>query len=307
MMSLSNKEKTGWVEITVDIDPVAHEALTAFLFDLGCTGIVLQDFEDHVLKAYLPFDDDLEKIRRRIEGFFRRLAVIFPLNHLPKMSLEIIEDKDWSRSWQHNFRADQVTVNLLIVPAWDPIPRNPPGYVIRMDPGPAFGTGQHPTTRMCLEAIEKATVPVSWSMLDVGTGSGILAIYGAKKGSRRVLGIDVDPEALRWAEHNVELNGGECSLELSSIPIKEIGETFSMVVANLILGEILKIMPLLPELVQYGGRLILSGLLKDQVGEVEAALIKRQFRECQIMYQEEWACVLARKAIPHRRHGRLLW
>lgn len=136
---------SGWLEISIHLPPVAHDPLSAFLFDLGCTGIVSEDFQDHTLKAYLPFQ----------------------------------EDRDWSRNWRRFFRSERVTLGVMIVPAWESLPPSFKGHVIRIDPGPAFGTGQHPTTRMCLEAMERLQISPSWTMLDVGTGSGILAIYGA--------------------------------------------------------------------------------------------------------------------------------
>ncbi len=170
---------SGWLEISIHLPPVAHDPLSAFLFDLGCSGIVSEDFQDHTLKAYLPFQEDLEDIRSRIEVFLQNLKEVFPEAHSPKWTLKKIEDRDWSRNWRRFFRSERVTLGVMIVPAWESLPPSFEGHVIRIDPGPAFGTGQHPTTRMCLEAMERLQISPSWTMLDVGTGSGILAIYGA--------------------------------------------------------------------------------------------------------------------------------
>ena len=139
---------SGWLEISIHLPPVAHDPLSAFLFDLGCTGIVSEDFQDHTLKAYLPFQEDLEDIRSRIEVFLQNLKEVFPEAHSPKWTLKKIEDRDWSRNWRRFFRSERGTPRVMIVPAWESLPPSFEGHVIRIDPGPAFGTG-HILPRVC--------------------------------------------------------------------------------------------------------------------------------------------------------------
>ncbi|MBW2617001.1 MAG: 50S ribosomal protein L11 methyltransferase, partial [Deltaproteobacteria bacterium] len=222
-MTTSNPEHPRWLEISIDIHPIAHEAMSAFLFDLGCTGVVLENFRDSSLKAYLPFQENFEDLRNRLNVFLGKLSEIFPQVQSPELTISKIEDQDWSRNWQRFFHPERVTRKLSIWPAWEPVPDSINGHVIRIDPGPAFGTGQHATTRMCLEAMEKIVrADESWTLLDVGTGSGILAMYGAMLGAKRIVAIDTDPEALRWAKQNIDLNGLTGSIELSSIPIEKL-------------------------------------------------------------------------------------
>ena len=156
-----------------------------------------------------------------------------------------IEDQDWSTSWRQFFRPQRITERLTVLPAWMPEPPSCGEWVIKMDPGPAFGTGQHPTTRLCLEAMERLSPQGPWTMLDVGTGSGILAIYGARLGAKRILALDTDPEALRWAERNMDLNALTGSIELSSLPLETQTGTFSLITANLTLETILELLPYL--------------------------------------------------------------
>jgi ribosomal protein L11 methyltransferase len=132
-------------------------------------------------------------------------------------------------------------------------------------------------------------------MLDLGTGSAILAIYGAKLGSHRVLALDTDPEALRWAEKNIALNNVSGTIQLSSLPLRDIGEPFTIVVANLILDAILELMPLFYKVIEPGGCLILSGILREQVDVVEDHLILCAFEKVDVRFQDEWACTGARK------------
>lgn len=285
----------GWLEIAIRTPPVTHDSLSAFLFDLGCTGIVFEDFEDCTLKAYFPFQTDVKDIRNRIEVFLIQLKEIFPEADAAKWTLEKIEDQDWHTNWRRFFHPTRVTPKLMVVPAWEPLPAIVGGHVVRIDPGPAFGTGQHPTTRMCLEAMETLQLSPPWTMLDVGTGSGILAIYGAILGAEEIEAIDVDPDALRWARHNIELNGLTGTIGVSSKTLEEHVDSFSLIVANLILEEILKLFPHFYQCLNTGGALILSGLLREQADVVQEMFGGYGFAERETFREEEWACVVCSK------------
>jgi ribosomal protein L11 methyltransferase len=287
--------RSGWLEIAIHIDPVAHEALSAFFFDMGCEGVVSQGFSDRTFKAYLPLNRDSEEIRSRIECFMDRVKNIFPEVVSSKTTFTVLPDTDWSHSWQEYYRPLQITERLTVLPAWEVPPSTLPGILIRIDPGPAFGTGEHATTRMCLKAIESFSAPPPRTLLDVGPGSGILAIYGAKLGVKRVLALDNDPEALRWAARNAALNDLTDSILFYSTPLQDMKERFSLVVANLILNTILDLMPALSRVVEPGGRLIVSGLLREQVPQVAEGLGVRSFHDVDALYEEEWACITARK------------
>ena len=284
----------GWIEISIEVLPAAQEALSAFLFDLGCKGLVLGEEEKPFLKAYFPFTDRLEEERNRIEAFLRKLEDFFPEAGRPSLHFSKIQDEDWSHTWKRYFQVERITERLTVVPAWEPAPRDSGGVVIRMDPGPAFGTGQHPTTRMCLQAMEASAVSAPWSLMDVGTGSGILAIYAAKLGAARVLAIDTDPEALRWAGRNIDLNGASGWIELSSKPVGKWSGAFSLVVANLTRDALLELLPDLQGLLEKDGTMILSGLLQEQVQEVKKPLDLLGFKNIRVLTQAEWACITAK-------------
>jgi ribosomal protein L11 methyltransferase len=294
-VTISPPEHAGWLEISIHIDPVTHESLCAFLFDLGCTGVITEDMQNRALKAYLPVPENLEHIQDHIDCFLQDLKGIFPELGDYRLAFNKIEDQDWSRNWRRFFRPDRVTPRLMVLPAWEPVPLSIDREIIRIDPGPAFGTGQHPTTRMCLEAMEKTHLTGSWRMLDVGTGSGILAIYGVKLGAYRVIAVDIDPEALRWANRNIALNKLSGAIELSPGPLEQLKGTFSLIAANLILGEILRLFSVLTRLLIPNGWLILSGILREQVNEIKGRVRANPFHESAILYQQEWACVILRK------------
>jgi len=285
----------GWIEISIGVHPAAQEALSAFLFDLGCKGLVLDEKEGPSLRAYLPFTDHLEEERTRIEVFLGKLGDFFPHIGRPSLHFSKIQDEDWSHIWRRHFHVERITEKLTVVPAWEPAPQDSGGAVIRMDPGPAFGTGQHPSTRLCLQVIETSATRAPWSLLDVGTGSGILAIYAAKLGADKILAIDTDPEAVRWARRNIELNHCSESITLSSKPLNEWEGFFSILVANLTRDIILALLPHFKRALEKDGTLILSGLLHEQVQDVMTPLVARGFKKIQVLTQAEWACVTARK------------
>jgi ribosomal protein L11 methyltransferase len=292
---LTPSETRHWVEITIDVHPIAHESVGAFLFDLGCSGVVTQNFQNHSLKAYLPAERDPEDLRRRIDLFLEALKNIFSEIGSPKVAVNQLRDQDWSQTWRQFFRPEQVTRQLMILPAWELIPPSQGGHLIRVDPGPAFGTGQHPTTRMCLEAMEKVGKPQPWSMADVGTGSGILSIYAAKLGAGQIMGFDIDADAIRWAERNIDLNGLSGRISLTLQPIQRVERSFFLVAANLTLGTILELFPHLSRLTEPGGYLVLSGLLRDQASRASAQLDKHGLREENVFHRDEWTCVVGRR------------
>jgi ribosomal protein L11 methyltransferase len=284
-----------FIEIAVNIHPVAHEALSAFFFDLGCHGVVSQSFHDRVFRAYLPRNLDSLQGRSKIIAFVKTLEKIFPEIGAPDVSFAVMENRDWSLLWRDHYRPLHISERLTVLPAWEPFPENPEGLVLRIDPGPAFGTGEHPTTRLCLKAIEESAPGGTWSMLDVGTGSGILAVYGAMLGAASVMALDNDPEALRWAERNIALNELSGTIQLSSAAVEDIQERFSVVAANLILDTILEHMVHFSFLCEPGGVIILSGLLEEHAEAVESALAREGFQDVRISQEEEWVGVTAKK------------
>jgi ribosomal protein L11 methyltransferase len=183
----------------------------------------------------------------------------------------------------------------MILPAWEKDASPEPGCaVIRMDPGPAFGTGKHPTTRMCLQALEDLDFSGPWDMLDVGTGSGLLAVYASFLGARRVTALDTDPEALRWAAWNIKLNNLAGRIRLSSQPLEAVDEKFHVAAANLDMRTILELCTRFPAVLHKGGRLILSGILTEEAPRVRREVEGLGFSTVSTAKQEEWACLVAR-------------
>lgn len=273
---------------------MAHEALSAFLFELGCTGITFGDGPEDRLVAYFPWAVPPEELESKILSFTLGLTDIFPGLPRPQVSIGKLEHQDWGMAWRRFFHRAQVTPRLLVVPAWEEIPARIDGPVIRMDPGPAFGTGLHPTTQMCLEAMETTPVSAPWSFLDVGTGSGILSMYASLLGASRILAVDIDEEALRWAEHNLALNGLSGSIRLEARPVARIRERFFVVAANLIFQEIVALLEDLKRITEPNGWLVLSGILKEQEARLARRLDEAGLGLWRTLAREEWRCMIAR-------------
>jgi ribosomal protein L11 methyltransferase len=285
-----------WLEITIHAPSVTHEALNSFLFDLGCQGVILTDSPEVRLQGYLPAPFDIPSVQKQLELFVQNLQEFFPEAQPVQCAFSRIEPEDWAANWRRFFKPDKITSQLMVVPAWEPVPPDRTEVIIKMDPGPAFGTGQHATTRMCLAAMEAVPLKANVTMLDVGTGSGILAIYGAKLGAGRIVALDNDPEALAWAKRNIALNSIADVITLSDQTLETWTEHFPLVVANLILGTILELAPALSARLAPDGRLILSGLLSDQVPEVETVLKNHGLGLEKTLQQDEWVCLVFRRS-----------
>ena len=294
--SNNNTDHPGWLEITIDVDPSAREACSAFLMDMGCDGVVSEDFEDAVMKAYLPEENNLEKVKKILETFLGGLTGLFPEIPPPVLDVREIANQDWGTSWRSFFYLEKITENLMILPAWEAMPDPVKCHVIRIDPGTAFGTGKHETTRMCLQAIEENAPDKPWTMLDVGTGSGILSVYGAMLGAMEITAIDIDPEAVRWAEKNIELNDIPIKIDLSTTPLEEIDRKYDLIAANIILNTILELGSLFPKLLNPAGVLIISGILREQTEKVEKMIQELGLIKTGINYMGEWSCLTAKKA-----------
>jgi len=281
--------QAAWIEVELIVEGELAEAVAEVLGRFVTGGVAIESTavtasDDDTLGqavgplrvcGYLPVDDQLEEGRRRLEEALWYLGRIRPL---PAPQFRTVQEQDWSQAWKQHYRPISIGERLVVVPAWLESP-DPGRIAIRMDPGMAFGTGTHPTTQLCLELLETYLPGDAAAVIDVGCGSGILAVGALKLGARAALGVDIDPEAVQAAQANAELNGVAERLQVKLGSVAEIlGEGASLKRAPLVLANILApvIVRLLDDglanLLDPGGVLILSGILDEQAAEVEAAL-----------------------------------
>lgn len=283
-----------WWLVTLCVTRDAEETASALLFDLGSIGIVtLDEGPDNVkLGAYFDQARNAEDIKQSVEAEFARVGQSYALTNV---SISTVHEQDWLQKWKEGFEAIEIGERLVVAPSWK-LPRRSDGrMVIQIDPGLAFGTGTHETTRLCLEAIER-----HWhggSLLDVGTGTGILAIGGAllAPGSR-VVAIDVDPQAIEVARENLEINGVAASIELRvGQPCSLAPQEFDVIVANLTAEVIIDLAGDLTRCLAAGGRMILSGILSELAVDVEGALSACGFTVTERREAGEWCALVAMK------------
>ncbi len=258
---------TSWLQLSLKAASAALDTIANFLIERGSPGVVLKENE---VRAFFPSAGTGSTLKGDIRRFLRDINEIYPEDTRHSLRWTVLKDKNWNHSWRRFFTPQKVAKGFLISPPWLS-PRQPSRRkVIEIEPGMAFGTGTHATTRGCLEFLEEVvrTCPRIINALDVGTGSGILAIALAKMGVKEVLALDNDPIALKVARTNVRRNGVGKAILLTNSGPERINRPFRLVVANLTADVIIDLASVLKKRVARGGYLIISGILGPQVEDV---------------------------------------
>lgn len=272
-----------WLQLKARIAPEHAELLEELLLAEGATAITLQDaFDDPVFEpargttplwdetVLTGLYDDLEGIEAMLDRLRQAWAAESPDNPCPEVEVELLADRDWEREWMEDFQPLRMGERLWIVPSWH-APPDPDAVNLHLDPGLAFGTGTHPTTALCLawlDSLSRDEGLQGLEVLDVGCGSGILAIAALKLGAGRATGTDIDPQALQASRDNAERNGvAETDFRLCYPEQLEPGH-FPLVVANILAGPLMELADEIAARVAPGGQLALSGILEGQANEV---------------------------------------
>ena len=298
--TMTQEKKTSfWLKAHIETDPILEEAIVDYL--VGVIGASVEQSVDTEgpalhLNAFMEEENPDTKsqkiLQENIESHLKELAIIFNVEK-PAITWEQIEDQDWSNNWKVHFKPFAITKGLTISPTWEDYTAQDSEQVITMDPGMAFGTGHHATTSLTLDFIrEILTTDKKQTVLDVGTGTGILGMGAALFGATRVLGIDNDPEAVRVATENVTLNNLDSVMEVSVVALQQINEPFNLIVANIIHDALVTMTEDFHRILSTSGNLILSGILH---GKQEENIIQ-VFSGCGFTFtekkqQEEWAAL----------------
>lgn len=317
-----------WTKITLETTTEAEDLVGMMLTELGVQGYEISDkqplSEEDIKQMFVdlppePGEDDgiahisfyidpaedtaalIEKIRKGLEEISEYVSV-----GSGNISVSETEDKDWINNWKEFFKPFRVDDNIIIKPSWeqlDDVREN--DLVIELDPGTAFGTGTHETTKLCISAIKKF-INKDRVLLDAGSGSGILSIIARKLGAKRVLGIDIDPVATSTAMENAEINGldlndGSLSFMTGNI-IEDNGirsgigrETYDIVVANILADVIIPLSAVIGENIKPGGIFISSGIIDSKEEAVKKALQDNGFVILEINRMGEWVSFVAKK------------
>ncbi|CAD6556799.1 50S ribosomal protein L11 methyltransferase [Paraburkholderia sabiae] len=288
-------------ELIVELAREHAEALSDALLELGALSVSVEDADADTPDEQPLFGEPGLTPERTAWTHSRVIALLAPehepavllaaaanelgLADTPSFSVREVEEQDWVRLTQSQFDPIPIGERIWVVPSWHDAP-DPNALVLELDPGLAFGTGSHPTTRLCMEWLEQS-VQKDQSVLDYGCGSGILAILAKKCGANPVIGIDIDPQAVESARHNSERNHADVTYGLpDDCPEGE----FDIVVANILSNPLKLMASMLSSKVKPGGRIALSGILARQAEEV--ASVYRQWIDIAVWREHEgWVCL----------------
>ncbi len=286
---------SNWYEFKIEVIPELKEIISNRLFESGAEGINENLAHLNLLQAYIP-EEQKDFAAKDLESFWESQRTVYP--NLPHFNLKIsvVPQENWAESYKKYYVAQKLSDLFFLRPKWDTITPIPTGMIpIFMEPGQAFGTGLHPSTRLCIKTLQSqilsSTKKDQLICLDVGTGTGILALAAYHLGVKKVVGIDNDPIAVDVAKENMELNQGT-KIELSNTDIRNLKSQFDFVISNILLETHRELAQDYVRLVPQGGLLLLSGLLGYQKKELFEFLLPLGFSILECRNFQEWASFL---------------
>lgn len=315
---LPDKHTSTWLEISVRVDEEAAEAVSELFNRYSRSGAVIEHIYSSddgchsevpgtsiylTVKTYLPLTQT--KTRRQLEEALGHLSHIYPI---PAPQFKTLTEKDWAEAWKKHYRPLPVGQRLVIVPSWQTYRPRPGQMTITLDPGMAFGTGLHPTTRLCLEALEQYLPrsndlsPHYGRVLDLGTGSGILALAAAKLGAGSVTALDVDPVAVRTARENAIINNLEAVIKVEHGSLDRVrveGNPFDLIVVNILADTIARLLEAgLAEHLTLDGILIASGIIEPRGAEVIGIMENQGMTLVERRQEKDWIMLVGRRKGP---------
>lgn len=306
-----------WAEVSIQTTHEATDVIAEIYHDLGASGVVIEDPEllnDYIdsgmwdfsdmqrvedtnivtVKAYLPVDADLDnKLRtfhERVDAF-KQVDCGFDKGSCD-ISWKSVQDEDWENNWKQYFHPEKVGGMIVIKPTWEDYEASPDDIVVELDPGAAFGTGTHPTTAMCIRALE-TLVKGGMKVFDVGTGSGVLSIVAAKLGATDVTAMDYDKTAVHVAAENIRQNHVDDVVKTGvSDKLKSFEGKADLIVANIIADIVIDLFDELDEHLAPGGKLLASGIISERAADVTQAALAHGFSVDQVIEEKGWVAMI---------------
>jgi ribosomal protein L11 methyltransferase len=292
-----------WLEIALTVAPEQADAVADLLGDFGYQGVSVEHvgimpdrFDDGevpppdelVVRAYVPDDEDAPAARQQIE------AALAPLNLTPVYA--VIDEQNWANAWKVHYHPVRIGRQIVVRPLWEEAELQPGDVEIALDPGMAFGTGTHATTQLCLASLEDLMRP-GLQVLDLGSGSGILAIAAVKLGAASVVAVDIDPVSVEATLENADVNGvaGKITAFRGSLPqVLSSARRYDLLLANILARIIIQMCGEgLGQIVRPGGRAIFSGIITEQIEDVKAALITAGLTPTRVRIDGDWVAIEA--------------
>lgn len=307
-----------WIEVRVITKSEALEPVSGIFYGLDCKGVAIEDPNDilereqgpltwdfadinvlehkgkvAVVKAYFSEEDNIDEILKYINEKMNELKELGIDTGVAKVESEKMFEEDWANNWKKYYKPTKVGEKIVVKPIWEEYDAQGEELVVELDPGMAFGTGTHETTRMCIQSLEKYVKEDS-TVFDVGCGSGILAIAAAKLGSKMAVGVDLDPVAVESAKENVGYNNLENIKILYGNLVEVIDGKADIVVANIIAEVICILTEDVKRVLKDNGYFITSGIIHDRVDMVTKKLEETGFEVIEINKDGEWNCIVAK-------------
>lgn len=308
-----------WSEISIETTNEAVEPISNILHENGASGVVIEDVidltkerEDQfgeiyalnpndfpedgvIIKAYLLKNDSIETVIETIKQQITLLTT-YEIDIGPnQVSTVDVQEEDWATAWKQYYHPVKISETFTIVPTWEQYEVSENEKIIELDPGMAFGTGTHPTTFMCIQALER-TVKKDDVVIDVGTGSGVLSIAAALLDAKKVVGVDLDEVAVKSATDNVALNHVQSKVEIVHGDLLQGSkDPVDVIVANILAEVILLFVDDAAKKVKKGGYFITSGIIVQKKDAVQEALANAGFMIEEVMQEEDWICIIAKR------------
>ena len=303
---------SSWIEVLMRVDGESAEAIAEVLGRYGHQGVSLEQDgippdawdEDEVqtpqhliLRAYFPDDDQLEDTKTQLEAALGHMGLMYLM---PAPRYRTLQETDWAEAWKAHYQPLRIGKSLLIRPRWIDVDERPGEIEIALDPGMAFGTGTHPTTQLCLEALEEVIEP-GQDVLDLGCGSGILAIAAAKLGANKALALDTDSVAVAAARENAIENGVAQRVMVEQGSLETVlgsARRFDLALVNILARVILEMTEQgLGEMLRPGGIGVFSGIIDTQAAEVEAGLRRAGLQPYRRRQSGDWVVIEAKRPL----------
>lgn len=294
--------KETWLEVRVIVPARMQEEASLFLTDFSGRGVIIEDENvpagGVVIRSYFRPEEYGDWQRQEMQDYIKRLSSyeLYPLG----LEVRQVAAEDWAEAWKAHFKPLKLTTSLVIRPPWEEYAAQPGETVITIYPGMAFGTGRHASTLLCLRALEQvweARPPAAgspWEVLDVGTGTGILALAAARYGAE-VLAIDLDPEAVAAALENVRLNNLIDRVWVEETPLNSLRQQFGLIMANITAPDLLQLADALTARLVNDGVLIISGFLAEDAVQLSARFQALGLHQTGFLTQEDWGALIFRR------------